>query len=106
MVGCYELTGSPPLLHALCGKHFLMSDFLPFSLQLRKMSVSSVFNFPAHVQRSNTERRPLKRHNDTKEVSTTMPPKKAKSSPSKDQLNVKVNEQNKKIKVLQQKVKK
>ena len=45
----------------ICSEHFLPSDYYPSSIELRKNSVSSVFDFPDHLRKQVNERVPSKR---------------------------------------------
>ena len=101
---------TPTKSSRICGDHFLASDYHPGSRELRKTAVSSVFNFPEHLQKPvQTPRRPLKRNFTFKASSESdekpVPEKKIKQSPSKDELKDIRNKQNQnQIKILKQKI--
>ena len=93
----------------ICGKHFLPSHYYPFSRMLLPTAVPSIFDFPAHLQKQSTDRRPLKRtaavvEENQPKIEDAHPSKKVALSPSKDSLKCIIEEQKRKIKVLQQKV--
>ena len=69
-----------------------------------------MFDFPSHLQKVISERRPLKRkvieHDDgTSPLLTPSTSKSIKLSPSKEELNSIIQKQNKEIKTLKKKVK-
>ena len=71
------------------GDHFKTSDYFPFSRELLKTSVPSVFGSPSHLQKVKSERRPLKRkvikHDDDTSRLTPSTSKSIKLSPSKEE---------------------
>ena len=99
----------------ICSEHFLPSDYYPSSRELRKNSVSSVFDFPDHLRKQVNERVPWKRLS-ANEIQYdpehyALPPgspqlcKKSKhSSPTKEGLKEKLENQQKEIKSLQQQI--
>ena len=105
---CFE---DKTLIHqysVICCEHFPQSDYHPFSRELKKDGVPSIFKFPEHLQNVKKERKPPKRHKMTQDEcdDTTMLIKSQKtsnSSPTKESLKLQLAEQKVKIKVLQQK---
>ena len=91
----------------LCSEHFVESDYHPFSRELRKDSVPSIFKFPEHLVKVVKERAPVKRvalllNN---EENTQAPKyKKSKTSPTKEELKQQLEKQKQKIKTLNQKI--
>ena len=95
----------------ICTDHFLQEDYLySNSTRLKPDAVPSVFNFPAHLQTTKERKRKAPTRRFTPEVAnvdTTLQPakeKKQKTSPTKEELKNVINEKNKKIKVLQQNI--
>ena len=69
------------------------------SKKLKLGSVPSVFNFPVHLQHNSSKRTVSADHVSTRDDVDT-----GNKSPSKEDLLEKIDHQNKKIKLLQQKV--
>ena len=97
-----------PTIHTkICSDHFLPDDYvIPGSRYLRKNSVPSQFDIPEHLQNVKKERNPPKRRlidnppaGPSKMVHAN---KKHKSSPTKAELKEQLMEKNKKIKTLNQ----
>ena len=93
----------------IISKHLMTTHFLPFSPKLLKPPVPSVFDFPSHLQKVISERRPLKRkvveHDDDTSPLTPSTSKSIKLSPSKEELKSIIQKQNKEVKTLKKKVK-
>ena len=91
------------------GKHFKSSDYYSYSKELLKSAIPSVFNFPAHLQKPEKDRRLIKRtfsestcsstssstniENKKKKRTTEFP-----KSPTKDELKEQMIEQELKLK--------
>ena len=93
----------------ICGRHFLPSAYYPFSRMLLPTAIpyTIVFNFPTHLQQKPIiERRPLKRIEPPaptlNKIQEEPPSKKVKLPPSEKGLMSIIEEQEKKIKTLQQ----
>ena len=98
----------------ICSDHFAKEDYLfSNSKKLKPNSIPSKFNFPVHLQPSGTKRKaPLPRYSPLSSPQSPSfaeplsPPSTPRipKSPSKEELKAKIADQQKKIKTLQQKV--
>ena len=94
----------------ICGEHFSKDDYLfTNSKKLKDGAIPSVFNFPSHLHNNSLRRKqpskrvcvPPNRKLTLEEKKTEAP---ASSSPTKEDLQAKLKQQESKIKVLKQKL--
>ena len=96
-----------PTMHSrICSKHFLTTDYHPFSRYLKNTAIPSVFNFPEHLQKNH----PIPRREIIKaplpQKSVDKPPlKKIKTSPTKEEMIGKISSLKRELKTVKQKVK-
>ena len=94
----------------ICGEHFTKDDYLfTNSKKLKDGAIPSVFNFPSHLHNNSLKRKqpstrvcvPPNKKLTLEEKKTEAP---ASSSPTKEDLQAKLKQQESKIKVLKQKL--